>query len=94
MSSTVQPEGDGGFRCLCSQQRAAGCASLPCFEVRFSASSRQTIYLCNTCAQAGVATSDIGLIRDKFTTDPINVTQDQFGALMISLLFPFSWRLK
>lgn len=58
MSSPMQPEGDRGFKCLFSQQHAAGCASLPCFGARFSGSSRQTIYLCNTFSQPQVATSD------------------------------------
>lgn len=58
MSSPLQPQGDRGFDCLLSQQQAVGFTSLPCFGARFSDSSRQTTYLCNTFPRPQVAASD------------------------------------
>lgn len=62
MDKNVKPGaalgGDRGCDCLCSQHRAAGCASLRCFGARFTESARHTVYLCNTYSQPRVATSD------------------------------------
>lgn len=58
MSIPMHPGRGQGLQVFVSKQHAAGCASVPCFEARFSESSRHPIYLCNTFSQPRVVTSD------------------------------------